>query len=112
MKKEDLDKQLNSIKEKIGEDEHGKIVGEISIIMNENEKSNQEIISLNQQLANEKQKNQQYLEANAVLLQQVGNGISSNSSNSPGNNQNTNNEEQKIKWEDCFDKKGNFKIGG
>lgn len=106
MIKEEFEKNLSSIQEKLGNEEHGKIVGELSILTKANEESNSRIAELEKQVADEKAKNNQYIEANAILMQQIGTKPETPPT-TPGQPQK---DEKKdgIEWNECFDKKGNF----
>lgn len=103
MIKEEFEKNLSSIQKKLGKEEHGKIIGELSVLTKGNDESNTRIAELEKQLTDEKAKNNQYIEANAILMQQIG----TKPETSP--NPQTNKEKTEgIEWKECFDKKGNF----
>lgn len=106
MIKEEFEKNLSSIQEKLGKEEHGKIVGELSVLTTANEESNNRIAELEKQVADEKAKNNQYIEANAILMQQIGTKPETPPT-TPGKSP-KNEKTEGIEWNECFDKKGNF----
>lgn len=103
---EDFKKNMDDIKSKLGDEEHGKIIGELSIFQTENDKLEKEKVDLQNALDAERKKSDQYLSANAILMQQIGSPTPPSSpQNTPSND---GDDDKKISWDECFDKNGKF----
>lgn len=108
MLEKEFKKNMDDIKSKLGDEEHGKIIGELSIFQTANNILEQEKADLEKQLDEEKKKNDQYLNANAILMQQIGSQPTTQPINNNSNNDGDSSDEDSISWDDCFDKNGKF----
>lgn len=108
MLEKEFNKNMNDIKSKLGDEEHGKIVGELSIFQTANKTLEEEKADLQNQLEEEKKKSEQYINANAILLQQIGTQPTTPPQNLSNNNEGNNADDKPINWDDCFDKNGKF----
>lgn len=103
MKNEELAVITDSIKEKLGDVATAQIADDLGLLMSENNKVYSDIQSKDEEIQKLKETNDRLVKANANLLQRVP--IAAPEPVSVK-------EETKkvISWDDCFDKKGNFKI--
>lgn len=107
MKNEDFKKVIEGMQKKLGKENSSVIADDLGNLISDNITMNQTIEAKNNEIKEKEELNQKLVFANSSLLQQVGvqnEEPPKTSSKSSSDNE----EENKISWEDCFDKKGNF----
>lgn len=105
MEQEELNKVINSIKEKIGEDLSGQVADDIAKIVTANSALNETISNKDKEIEKLNTEKQNLIMANGNLLQQV----SFLPKKDDKKDENDKNETEKIKLSELFDEKGNFK---
>jgi len=106
MQNKEFQDKMKQIQEKIGEDASALILDEIGVLLTDNLNMNKEIETKNNELAQQKERNEKLLEVNANLLQQVPMGMET-----PKEREEQKKEERKpFDFRQAFDEYGNFKI--
>ena len=106
MKNEDFKKIIEGLQSKLGKENSSIIADDLGNLISDNITMNKEISKRDDIIKEKEDINQKLVLANSSLLQQVG-----VPTETPDNNFSSNKDEEKeekISWEDCFDKKGNF----
>ena len=105
MKNEDFKKIIDGLQEKLGKENSSIIADDLGNLISDNINMNKEIEKRDNTIREKEELNQKLVFANSSLLRQVG--VPEETSKKPQSGSNDS-EEEKISWEDCFDKKGNF----
>lgn len=106
MQNKEFQDKMKQIQEKIGEDASALILDEIGVLLTDNLNMNKEIETKDNELAQQKARNEKLLEVNANLLQQVPMGMET-----PKEREEQKKEERKpFDFRQAFDEYGNFKI--
>lgn len=105
MKNEDFKKLIEGLQEKIGKESSSIIADDLGNLISDNIAMNNTIDEKNKLIKEKEELNQKLVFANSSLLQQVG--VPEETPKKPQSGSNDS-EEEKISWNDCFDKKGNF----
>ena len=106
MQNKDFQDKMKAIQDKIGEEASGLILDEIGILLTDNLNMNKEIEAKNNEIAEQKARNEKLLEVNGNLLQQV----SMAEEQAPARAQEQPKAETKpFDFRDAFDEFGNFK---
>ena len=105
MEQEELNKVINSIKEKIGEDLSGQVADDIAKIVTANSALNETISNKDKEIEKLNTEKQNLIMANGNLLQQV----SFLPKKEDKKDENEKDDDKKIKLSELFDEKGNFK---
>lgn len=106
MKNEDFKKIISGIEEKIGKDNSAIIADDLGTLISDNLTMNKTIEEKDNTISEKEKLNEKLVFANSSLLQQVGVPCETPKENKKVAIEDE--EEKKISWEDCFDKKGNF----
>lgn len=106
MKNEDYKKFVENMQNKLGKENSAIISDDLATLISDNISMNEEISKRDSKIKEQDQLNQKLVSANSSLLQQVG--TSSFEEEKPKRKESKEDTEEKISWEDCFDKKGNF----
>ena len=104
MKNEDYKKFVENMQSKLGKENSAIISDDLATLISDNITMNEEILKRDTKIKEQNDLNQKLVSANSSLLQQVG----SSSFEEPKVKDTKEDTEEKISWEDCFDKKGNF----
>ena len=91
---------------KLGKENSAIISDDLATLISDNISMNGEITKRDSTIREQNELNQKLVSANSSLLQQVG--TSSFEEEKPKRKESKEETEEKISWEDCFDKKGNF----
>lgn len=105
MKNEDFKKLIEGLQEKIGKESSSIIADDLGNLISDNIAMNKTIDEKNNLIKEKEELNQKLVFANSSLLRQVG--VPEETPKKPQSGSNDS-EEEKISWNDCFDKKGNF----
>ena len=105
MKNEDFKKIIYGLKEKLGKENSSIIADDLGNLISDNINMNKEIEKRDNTIREKEELNQKLVFANSSLLRQVG--VPEETPKKPQSGSNDS-EEEKISWNDCFDKKGNF----
>ena len=107
MKNEDFKNFVGKMQEKLGKENSAIISDDLATLISDNITMNEEISKRDNSIKEKDDLNKKLVSANSSLLQQVG---TASSEDSPIPKKKITEEvtEEKISWEDCFDKKGNF----
>lgn len=106
MQNKEFQDKMKQIQEKIGEDASALILDEIGVLLTDNLNMNKEIETKDNELAQQKARNEKLLEVNANLLQQVPMGMET-----PKEREEQKKEERKhFDFRQAFDEYGNFKM--
>ena len=106
MKNEDYKKFVENMQSKLGKENSAIISDDLATLISDNITMNEEITKRDNEIKEKNELNQKLVSANSSLLQQVG--TSSFEEEKPTIKGSKEDTEEKISWEDCFDKKGNF----
>lgn len=99
MKKEDLEKTTQSIEEKLGKENYAIISDDIATIILANNQTNEEIVKQTENYNKLKEKNEQLIETNGILMQQIPMGEEEIVKDD---------KKEKFKFKNAFDENGNF----
>jgi len=105
MTNEDFKKRISGIEEKLGKENASIIADELANLISDNISMNKMIADKDNIITEKTELNNKLVMANSSLLQQVG--VPDDTKKITKENK-EDDDEQKISWEDCFDKKGNF----
>ena len=105
MKNEDFKKIIDGLQEKLGKENSSIIADDLGNLISDNINMNKEIEKRDNTIREKEELNQKLVFANSSLLRQVG--VPEETPKKPQSESNDS-EEEKISWNDCFDKKGNF----
>lgn len=105
MKNEDFKKRISGIEEKLGEENASIIADELANLISDNISMNKLLEEKENTITEKTELNNKLVMANSSLLQQVG--VPEDSFQKKPSLKKED-EEEKISWNDCFDKKGNF----
>lgn len=105
MKNEDFKKFVEGIQSKLGKENSSIIADDLGTLISDNINMNKEIETRDNTIREKEELNDKLVKANSSLLQQVG--VPDETPKKPQSGSNDS-EEEKISWNDCFDKKGNF----
>lgn len=103
---EDFKKMISGIESKLGKENTALISDDLGTLISDNLNMNKEITDKNTKIEEQNKLNEKLVLANSSLLQQVG--VQSPTAPISNKKEMKEEEETKISWEDCFDKKGNF----
>lgn len=107
MKNEDFKKIVEGLQEKLGKENSSIIADDLGTLISDNITMNKMVEDRDRTIKEKEELNQKLVFANSSLLQQVG-----VPDETPKKSTSVNSfeevDEEKISWEDCFDKKGNF----
>ena len=106
MKSEDYKKFIENMQNKLGKENSAIISDDLATLISDNISMNGEITKRDSTIREQNELNQKLVSANSSLLQQVG--TSSFEEEKQKRKESKEETEEKISWEDCFDKKGNF----
>lgn len=106
MKNEDYKKFVENMQNKLGKENSAIISDDLATLISDNISMNEEISKRDSKIKEQNELNNKLVSANSSLLQQVG--TSSFEEEKPTRKESKEDTEEKISWEDCFDKKGNF----
>ena len=106
MKNEDYKKFVENMQNKLGKENSAIISDDLATLISDNISMNEEISKRDSKIKEQNELNNKLVSANSSLLQQVG--TSSFEEEKPTKKESKEDTEEKISWEDCFDKKGNF----
>lgn len=106
MRNEDFKKIIDGLQEKLGKENSSIIADDLGNLLSDNIAMNKTIEEKNNVIKEKEELNQKLVFANSSLLQQVG--VPEETSKKSTSNSYEEVDEEKISWEDCFDKKGNF----
>lgn len=107
MKNEEMKKFVEKMQDKLGKESAGIIADDLGTLLADNISMNKSIEEKDNTIREKEELNQKLVISNSSLLQQVGVPADTKTQNLSSKNNEEDNEE-KISWEDCFDKKGNF----
>lgn len=105
MKNEEFKKVIEGIQGKLGKEASGVIADDLGTLISDNITMNKTITEKDDLIKEKEDLNQKLVFANSSLLQQVGVPSEETEVKKPSK---TSEDEEKISWSDCFDKKGNF----
>lgn len=106
MKNEDYKKFVENMQSKLGKENSAIISDDLATLISDNISMNEEITKRDSKIKEQDELNQKLVSANSSLLRQVG--TSSFEEEKLKKKESKEDTEEKISWEDCFDKKGNF----
>ena len=106
MKNDDFKKLVEGLQEKLGKENSSIIADDLGTLISDNITMNKTIEDKDRVIKEKDELNQKLVFANSSLLQQVG--VPEEAPKTTSNKNFVEVEEDKISWEDCFDKKGNF----
>lgn len=106
MKNEDYKKFVENMQNKLGKENSAIISDDLATLISDNISMNEEISKRDSKIKEQDELNNKLVSANSSLLRQVG--TSSFEGEKPTKKESKEDTEEKISWEDCFDKKGNF----
>lgn len=107
MKNEDFKKIVEGLQEKLGKENSSIIADDLGTLISDNITMNRMVEERDKTIKEKEELNQKLVFANSSLLQQVGVPDDTPKKTSTGSSFDEV-EEDKISWNDCFDKKGNF----
>lgn len=105
MTNEDFKKTISGIETKLGKENASIIADDLANLISDNITMNKTIADKDSIITEKTELNNKLVMANSSLLQQVG--VPDDTKKITKDNK-EDDKEQKISWEDCFDKKGNF----
>lgn len=106
MKKEELNKALETMQNKLGQEQSSIIADDLGILVTDNEKMNKDYDDLMEKYHKSEIRNQQLVEANSNLLRQVS--APPETSRSYGGEEDRTKQKKDIDIRTAFDAKGNF----
>ena len=106
MKNEDFKKIIDGLQEKLGKENSSIIADDLGNLISDNITMNRTIEEKDKTIKEKEELNQKLVFANSSLLQQVG--VPEDTPKKKTSSGSESEEEDKISWNDCFDKKGNF----
>lgn len=107
MKKEDMDKLINGIQEKIGKDASGLISDDLGMLITDNTNMNKDLINKENEINKLKDQKEKLIATNGNLLQQISMGEEENFFTK--NKKEEEKKPKKFNFKDAFDTKGHFK---
>ena len=107
MKNEDFKKIVEGLQEKLGKENSSIIADDLGTLISDNITMNKMVEDRDRTIKEKEELNQKLVFANSSLLQQVGVPDETPTRKTSSGTE-TIDEEEKISWNDCFDKKGNF----
>lgn len=107
MKNEDFKKIVEGLQEKLGKENSSIIADDLGTLISDNITMNKMVEDRDRTIKEKEELNQKLVFANSSLLQQVGVPDETPKRKTSSGTE-TIDEEEKISWNDCFDKKGNF----
>ena len=107
MKKEELDKLINGIQEKIGKDASGLISDDLGMLITDNTNMNKDLTNKENEINKLKDQKEKLIATNGNLLQQISMGEEENFFTK--NKKEEKEKPKKFNFKDAFDKKGHFK---
>lgn len=108
MKNEDFKKIVEGLQEKLGKENSSIIADDLGTLISDNITMNRMVEERDRTIKEKEELNQKLVFANSSLLQQVGVPDDTPKKTSTGSKTFDEVEEDKISWEDCFDKKRKF----
>ena len=108
MKKDEMKKFISGIESKLGSESASIISDDLGVLLTDNETMNNEIDKRDMKIKEQDDLNKKLVSANSSLLRQVGTSISDDIEVETKTKKDSNPEEEKISWSDCFDSKGRF----
>lgn len=106
MKKEELDKLINGIQEKIGKDASGLISDDLGMLITDNTNMNKDLTNKENEINKLKDQKEKLIATNGNLLQQISMGEEENFFIK---NKKEKEKPKKFNFKDAFDTKGHFK---
>lgn len=106
MKNEDFKRIVEGLQEKLGKENSSIIADDLGTLISDNITMNRMVEERDRTIKEKEELNQKLVFANSSLLQQVG--VPEETSKKSTSNSYEEVDEEKISWNDCFDKKGNF----
>lgn len=107
MNNNDFKKIIEGIQNKIGQENSSIIADDLGTLISDNINMNKTITEKENVIKEKEDLNQKLVFANSSLLQQVG--VPEDNSGKKASSKSIEvEEEEKISWDDCFDKKGRF----
>lgn len=107
MKKEDMDKLINGIQEKIGEEASGLISDDLGMLITDNTNMNKDLTNKENEINKLKDQKEKLIATNGNLLQQISMGEEENFFSK--NKKEEEEKPKKFNFKDAFDTKGHFK---
>ena len=107
MKKEDMDKLINGIQEKIGKDASGLILDDLGMLITDNTNMNKDLTNKENEINKLKDQKEKLIATNGNLLQQIAMGEEENFFTK--NKKEEEEKPKKFNFKDAFDTKGHFK---
>lgn len=107
MKKEELDKLINGIQEKIGKDASGLISDDLGMLITDNTNMNKDLTNKENEINKLKDQKEKLIATNGNLLQQISMGEEENFFIK--NKKEEKEKPKKFNFKDAFDTKGHFK---
>ena len=107
MKNEDFKKIVEGLQEKLGKESSSIIADDLGTLISDNITMNKTIEERDRTIREKEELNQKLVFANSSLLQQVGVPEETPKRKTSSMSESVD-EEEKISWEDCFDKKRKF----
>ena len=108
MKKDEMKKFISDIESKLGSESASIISDDLGVLITDNEAMNNEIEKRDVKIREQNDLNKKLVSANSSLLRQVGTASSDDFEVETKAKKDSNPEEEKISWSDCFDSKGRF----
>ena len=105
MKKEEMDKLINGIQEKIGKDASGLISDDLGMLITDNTNMNKDLTNKENEINKLKDQKEKLIATNGNLLQQIAMGEEENFFNKKEEEE----KPKKFNFKDAFDTKGHFK---
>lgn len=105
MKREEHEKIINSIQEKLGDESSSLIADDLGILITDNVSMNETIENKNNEITKLQSDKEMLVTTNGNLLKQVGMGVDTNAMNE---NKNEKVEKKEFSFKSIFDEKGNF----
>lgn len=106
MKNDEFKKLVEGLQEKLGKENSSIIADDLGTLISDNITMNKTLEDKDRVIKEKDELNQKLVFANSSLLQQVGVPEDTPKKSTSKNIEEV--EEEKISWDDCFDKKGNF----
>ena len=103
MKNEDFKKVISGIEEKLGKENSSIVADDLANLISDNISMNKLVDEKNATIKEKEELNQKLVMANSSLLQQVG--VPEDIPKGKKSSSRSEDEEEKISWSDCFDKK-------
>lgn len=107
MKKEDMDKLINGIQEKIGKEASGLISDDLGMLITDNTNMNKDLTNKENEINKLKDQKEKLIATNGNLLQQISMGEEENFFTK--NKKEEKEKPKKFNYKDAFDTKGHFK---